>query len=217
MASESKKPSMTRDELTAFTARANRLFKGETDRELWALALPRIAESTSSDALAALENYAIHWGGPRARFIPAKFFEFLADVRLRRSERETREARVLESDRRRIGASRDAMICEADWASLRREIEVANPLEVGEAVDALRSMGWGSPPPALAEWPRRWIVAVADIVAGRMVKAYNPESANFAIRENGEIRHPSAFDREVPALEFYRIAGRPPESLSEAF
>jgi len=128
---------MTRDELAAFTARANRLFRGETDRELWSLALPRIAEMESSVALAALENYAIQWGGPRARFIPAKYFEFAADVQTRRSEIAQREARVRESDRRRIASSRDAMVCEADWASLRREIEVANPLVVGEAIDEL--------------------------------------------------------------------------------
>jgi len=196
MAHESKKAGMTRDELAAFTARANRLFRGETDRELWSLALPRIAEMESSVALAALENYAIQWGGPRARFIPAKFFEFLADVQTRRSEIAQREARVREADRRRIGSSRDAMVAEADWASLRREIEVANPLAVGDAIDALRSIGWGNPPAAFADWPRRWIVAVADVVSGRTCRAYNPDSGNF--------------DRDVPALDFYRKAGKPP-------
>jgi hypothetical protein len=196
MTSESKKPGMTRDELAAFTARANRYFRGETDRELWALALPRIAEMESSDALAGLENYAINWAGPRARFIPAKFFEYVADVRTRRSEIAQRDARVRESDRRRIASSRDAMICEADWASLRREIEVANPLHVGEAIDALRSVGWGSPPAAFSDWPRRWIVAVADVVSGRTCRAYNPDTGNF--------------DRDVPALDFYRMAGKPP-------
>ncbi len=196
MTSESKKPGMTREELAAFTARANRYFRGETDRELWALALPRIAEMESSDALAGLENYAINWGGPRARFIPAKFFEYVADVRMRRSEMSQREARQRECDRRRISSSRDAMICEADWASLRREIEVANPLHVGEAIDALRSVGWGSPPVAFSDWPRRWIVAVADVVSGRTCRAYNPDTGNF--------------DLDVPALDFYRMAGRPP-------
>lgn len=203
MHNESKKAGMTREELAAFSARANRLFKGETDRELWSLALPRIAEVESSLALAALENYAINWGGPRARFIPAKYFEYLAEVQIRRSEMSQREARQREFDRRRISSSRDAMICEADWASLRREIEVANPLVVGEAIDALRSVGWGTPPAAFAEWPRRWIIAVADVVSRRTCRAYNPETGGF--------------DREVSALEFYRMAGKPPSAAAEAF
>ena len=203
MHNESKKNGMTREELAAFSARANRLFKGETDRELWSLALPRIAEVESSIALAALENYAINWGGPRARFIPAKFFEYLAEVQIRRSEMNQREARQREVDRRRISSSRDALICEADWASLRREIEVANPLVVGEAVDALRSLGWGNPPAAFGEWPRRWVVAVADLVTGRTCRSFNPETG--------------AFDREVDALEFYRLAGKPPSGLVGAF
>ncbi len=203
MATQSKKTNgMTRDELAAFTARANRLFRGETDRELWSLALPRIAEMESSVALAALENYAIQWGGPRARFIPSKFFEFAHDVQTRRSEMAQRDARVREADRRRIGSSRDAMVAEADWARLRREIEVANPLAVGDAIDALRSIGWGNPPVAFADWPRRWIVAVADVVAGRTCQAYNPETG--------------VFDRDVPALDFYRTARTAPDSLSGA-
>ena len=203
MHNESKKNGMSREELAAFSARANRLFKGETDRELWSLALPRIAEAESSLALAALENYAINWGGPRARFIPAKFFEYLAEVQIRRSEMNQREARQREVDRRRISSSRDAMICEADWASLRREIEVANPLVVGEAIDALRSVGWGNPPAAFSEWPRRWIVAVADVVSRRTCRAYNHETGGF--------------DREVSALEFYRMAGKPPSVAVGAF
>jgi hypothetical protein len=132
---EQKKQGMTREELAGFTARANRYFKGETDRELWSLALPRIAEESAEVAMAALENYSIQWGGPRARFLPAKYFEFLADVKVRRLELTQREAREREARMRSIASSRDAVVCEADWLSRRREIETANPLEVGEAVD----------------------------------------------------------------------------------
>ena len=200
---EQKKQGMTREELAGFTARANRYFKGETDRELWSLALPRIAEESAEVAMAALENYSIQWGGPRARFLPAKYFEFLADVKVRRLELTQREARERDARMRSIASSRDAAVCEADWLSRRREIEVANPLVVGDAIDALRSIGWGAPPAAFADWPRRWIVAVADVVSGRTCRAYNPESGNF--------------DLDVPALEFYRKAGRPPEITAGTF
>ena len=204
MATQSKKPNgMTRDELAAFTARANRYFKGDTDRELWSIALPRIAEETAEVAMSALENYAIQWGGPRARFIPSKFFEFLADVKSRRLEMSQREAREREARRRAIANDRDAMICEADWLALRREIETANPLEVGEAVDALRSLGWGNPPASLSDWSRPWIIAVADLVTGREVRGRNPETGEF--------------DHVVPALEFYRTARKPSGILSRAF
>lgn len=198
-----QKKGMTREELAGFTARANKYFKGETDRELWTLALPRIAAEPSDVAMAALENYSIHWGGAKARFIPSKYFEFLADVKARRLEMNQREAREREARRRSISSDRDAMIAEADWLALRREIETANPLLVGEAVDALRSINWGNPPSEFGRWPRPWIIAVADIVSGRSPKAFDREAGTWSI--------------STPALEFYRMAGRPTGSLAGAF
>jgi hypothetical protein len=201
---ESKKEvGMTREQLAGFTARANKYFKGETDRELWALALPKVAAERADVAMAALEQYAIQWGGPRARFIPSKFFEFLQDVKVRRLELTQREAREREARMRAIASDRDAMICEADWLALRREIEVANPLRVGEAIDLLRSIGWGSPPAAFSDWSRMWIIAVADIVAGRKLPTRDPETGEFTWL--------------VPADQFYRIAGKPLPSLTGAF
>jgi hypothetical protein len=45
-----------------------------------------------------------------------------------------------------------------------------------------------------------WIVAVADIVAGRELPTRDPETGEFT--------------RFVPALQFYRIAGKPLPSLT---
>lgn len=199
---ESKKEGMTREDLAGFTARANRYFKGETDRELWALALPKVAAERADVAMAALEQYAIQWGGPRARFIPSKFFEFLQDVKARRVELTQREAREREARMRAIASDQTAQLCERSWLALRREIEVANPLRVGEAIGLLRSIGWGSPPAEFSDWSRVWIVAVADIVAGRELPSRDPETGDFT--------------RLVPALQFYRIAGKPLPSLTGA-
>ena len=198
---EQKKQGMTREDLAGFTARANRYFKGETDRELWSLALPRIAEESAEVAMAALENYSIQWGGPRARFLPAKYFEFLADVKVRRLELTQREAREREARMRSISASRDATVCEADWLSRRREIETANPLEVGEAVDYLRSLGWGNPPEAFGAWSRPWILAVSDLVCRRTLAGYDRDRQGF----EDEGRNPL---RLVSASTFYREAGK---------
>ena len=196
-----KSNGMTREELAGFTARANRYFKGETDRELWSLALPRIAEESAEVAMAALENYSIQWGGPRARFLPAKFFEFLADVKVRRLELNQREAREREARMRSIASSRDAAVCEADWLSRRREIETANPLEVGEAVDYLRSLGWGNPPEAFGAWSRPWILAVSDLVCRRTLAGYDRDRQGFEDRDRNPLR-------PVSAATFYREAGK---------
>jgi hypothetical protein len=198
---EQKKQGMTREELAGFTARANKYFKGETDRELWSLALPRIAEESAEVAMAALENYSIQWGGPRARFLPAKYFEFLADVKVRRLELTQREAREREARMRSIAASRDAAVCEADWLSRRREIETANPLEVGEAVDYLRSLGWGNPPESFGAWSRPWILAVSDLVCRRTVAGYDRDQQGFEDKGRNPLR-------PVSAATFYREAGK---------
>lgn len=180
---------MTREQLATFCESARRLFRGETDQELFRLALPRVAALRADDATAALEEYAVTWGGARARFIPGKFFEFVSTISSRSSETREREARLRRCDE--IALARDAMATavSSEWSTLRREIETANPLVVGEHVAYLRSVGWGSPPPAFADWSRSWVVAVSDLLAGRSCPARDEETGEWS--------------RRIAAREFY--------------
>lgn len=192
---------MTKSDLANFAIMAKRHFRGDWDDALWKLALPRIAAEPREIAMRALDEYALQWGGPRARFLPSKFFQILGAVRGQMEGARAADRRIADSTARMMALDENAKSVEADWLERRREIEIANPLHVGEAVDFLRSIGWGNPPSDFSAWSKAWILAVSDLVTGRDCPALDPETGSFVNRE-GRALNP------VPPQEFYRRAGK---------
>lgn len=172
---------MTSEELAEFAMQVRRYFpaRSEADDAVWRLALERIREIPREIAYQALEAYAMRWGGPRARFISGKFFEAVDACRAQFEAQRAAARRREDSDRRMLKGSAEAESVAADWLERRREIETANPLEVGEAVDLLRSLGWGNPPADLSAWPRSWLLAVSDIVTSRRIPGDESDPARF--------------------------------------
>jgi hypothetical protein len=201
---------MTRDDTMQFAINAKRSFRGDWDDELWKLALPRIAAESREIAYRALAEYTLQWGGPRARFIPSKFFQILAQVKDQIEGARAAEKRIADSTARMMSLDENAKAVEADWLERRREIEIANPLHVGEAIDYLRSLGWGNPPQDFNDWSRAWILAVSDLVTDRECPALDPATGSFvsnAAGDGGSFRAGRILN-PVTAREFYRRAGK---------
>lgn len=192
---------MTKSDLAEFAVSAKRHFRGDWDDALWKIALPRIALEPREIAFRALDEYALQYAGPRARFLPSKFFQILGAVRDQMEGARAADRRIADSTARMMALDENAKSVEADWLERRREIEIANPLHVGEAIDFLRSIGWGNPPQDFAAWSKAWILAVSDLVTGRDGPALDPETGLFVNRE-GRALNP------VPPREFYRMAGK---------
>lgn len=192
---------MNSQDLAAFALRVAQLFRGERDANTWRLLLERIRGEPREIVSRALDEYGLRYGGgPKSRFIASKFLAYLDDARRQVEGIRETERRNVAMSRRAIEQSETAQAVAQDWSERRREIEIANPLRVGEAVDYLRLIGWGSPPADLRDWSRTWVLAVSDIVTGRELMARDLDS--------GEFRRP------VSAREFYQSAGMPPRSLA---
>lgn len=172
---------MTSEDLAEFAMQVRRYFpsRSEADDSVWKLALERIREIPREIAYRALEAYAMRWGGPRARFIVGKYFEAVDAVRAQFDQERSAARRREESDRRLLESTAEAESVSADWLERRREIEVANPLQVGEAVDLLRGLGWGTPPADFALWSRAWLLAVSDIVTCRRLPGDEQDPERF--------------------------------------
>jgi hypothetical protein len=200
---------MMKSDLANFAIMAKRHFRGDWDDALWKLALPRIAAEPREIAMRALDEYALQWSGPRARFIPSKFFQILAQVRDQMEGARSAERRIADSTARMMALDENARAVEADWLERRREIEIANPLHVGEAIDFLRSVGWGNPPQDFAAWSKAWILAVSDLVTGRDCPALDPETGSFVanVGDGGSFRAGRMLNPVSPR-EFYRMAGK---------
>lgn len=201
---------MTKSDLAEFAVSAKRHFRGDWDDSLWKLALPRIAAEPREIAFRALDEYALQYAGPRARFLPSKFFQILGAVRDQMEGARAADRRIADSTARMMALDENAKAVEADWLERRREIEIANPLHVGEAIDFLRSIGWGNPPQDFSAWSKAWILAVSDLVTGRDGPALDPETGSFVNREGRAIN-------PVPPREFYRMAGKAAPSALGAF
>lgn len=204
---------MTKDELIQLRARANALFRGgDDDPEIQTLFMQRCAGLDFLRAMAALNEYGLADGGPKRRFIPGKFLRFY--------DAQPEPRRVVLVDREKL--AREAALKEAkraeEWASIREERErdrravlTANPLEVGEIVDAL--VGWGAPrPPAQPEqWPHPWFLAVADILGDRVRAAPTEGGYYEQVRDDrGEWRDdPTRPLRPMPARDWWKTYGVP--------
>ena len=159
---------MTSAELAEFVSRSRKLFRGEMDEELFALAKARIAGLKFATCISALDDYALMHGGARARFIPAKFFEFYGRIDATVVEQKIKSkhlAEVIAGDER---AQLDREAVDADWINRRRECESLLPSNRAEIVTYLRGLGWPMPPASIANWSRSWLLAVSDIGCERV-------------------------------------------------
>jgi len=202
---------MEPSELADFAIKARSFFRGDWDEDLWRIALPRIAAEQKEVAFNALDDYAIQFGGPRAKFIPSRFFAHVIQLRDSLESSRAAERRIAEANRRAFESSESARIVDADWSERRREIETADSTAIGEAVSFLRSIGWGSPPQDFSKWPRVWILAVSDLLTDRVVAGLDPFGGGFYEEGSGRKLRP------IGARDFYREAGKAASSLSGAF
>jgi hypothetical protein len=205
--------SMTKDELAQLRSRVNALFgAGDDDPEITRLWMAQCQGLDFARAMSALNQYAVNNGGKKSRFITGRFMRFY--------EAEPEPRRVVLVDREKL--AREAQLKEArraeEWASIREERErdrravlTANPLEVGEIVDAL--VVWGAPrPPAQPEqWPHPWFLAVADILGDRVRAAPTEGGYYEQVRDDrGEWRDdPTRPLRPMPARDWWKTYGVP--------
>lgn len=186
------KTQMTRDELAAIVTQIHALFRGDTDREILRLALPRIAEMRLSAALAALNDYAMDWGGKNSRFIVGKFFEYAAKVTRASSETRERDQRIARS----IAKTREQIEVDLEWEALRDVIRRAHPESVEEALEFLAHAGWTRPSESVESWSRSLVLAVGDLVASKTRYGYSADTGGFTVAMSaeafwGQMRPPS--------------------------
>jgi hypothetical protein len=138
------------------------------DEEIFALAKQRVAGLRLSVCLAALEDYALIYGGSRGKFIPAKFFEFYAkktttEETAPATKREKAIARGLSLDveRQRV---------EDDWSRIREDLRRLDPLRRADITNYLGAARGSSFAPALEQWTSAELLAVHDIATGRRVE-----------------------------------------------
>jgi hypothetical protein len=159
---------MTKEELATLRGRMAALFgDGDDHAEIGAIWMRHAAQLDFIRAMAAMEQYALHDGGKKRRFIAGRFLKYYEaqpeprKVVLVDRTAKAREAQLVEAKR----AERAHAIAEEREAD-RRLVMTANPLLVGEIVDRL--VGWGAPrPPSHPEhWPSPWFIAVSDLLRG---------------------------------------------------
>jgi len=165
---------VTSSELAEFVARVRVLFRGEMDEEIFALAKQRIAGLRLSVCLAALDDYALIYGGSRGKFIPAKFFEFYAK---KTTTEETAPATKREKAvARELALDVESQRVSEDWDRLREDLRRLNPRRRDEIANYLGSARGRPFPPAVEDWSRVELLAVHDIATGRGVEEVDWET-----------------------------------------
>ena len=158
---------MTAPELAEFVARVRKLFRGEMDEDIFALAKSRIAGLRLAVCMNALDQYALQYGGLRGRFIPAKYFEIYGKLTIENDDREQSARRVASSFDRALALDVEAATVAADWAARRAEIDRAEPQLVAEILAALQRVGWERAPDSRDDWSRAYLIAVSDLATNR--------------------------------------------------
>ena len=189
---------MRASEMAEFVARVRRLFGGQMDEELFTIAKERIAGLHAKPCNEALDEYALAHGGPRSRFIPAKFLE----VYTRRTEKLDANAERIsrEAMKRKaaIGADLEAEQVSREWSGIRSALASMDPARRSSAVSALRSAGWqvGSDPTA---WTDQVALAVHDIATEAVVTIRDQQTGEW--------------NREVSALVFWTVISPRPSEI----
>jgi len=159
---------MTAKELAALCLRIRKLFGGEMDEEIWTLHRRWLRDKDHAICDAALEMYALDYGGAVGRFIPAKYREYYDRVSARAAER---RRRAHDADEMRRIMELGMTGSDIEWARLRTDVRTADPARVEEAKVFLESMGWTRPDSDdPIHWSRSWVLAVVDIANDRSVQ-----------------------------------------------
>ncbi len=174
---------MTSSELAEFVGRVRRLFRGEIDEEIFALAKVRIGGLRLPVCLAALDDYALLYGGSKGRFIPAKFFEFYAKRTVTDETATSTTKERLQSKALSDSLEREAI--EQDWRRIRSTCEQLDERTRSEIVRFLEGSGWSRFASSVSEWSRVQILAVSDIASDRFVEMrFDPETGKSAQTED---------------------------------
>lgn len=174
---------MTSAELAEFVGRVRKLFRGEIDEEIFALAKVRIGGLRLPVCLAALDEYALLYGGSKGKFIPAKFFEFYAKRTVTEETASATTAERLKSKALSDALDRDAI--EEDWRRIRQTCEQLDERTRSEIVAFLEAHRWNRFPIDVAEWSRVQILAVSDIATDRVVEGFrNLETGKLDLTED---------------------------------
>lgn len=193
---------MTSTELAGFVARVRRLFGGPMDEELFALAKERIAGLKEKLCNESLDEYALAHGGPRSRFIPAKFLE----VYTRRTSDQDSRADATEREARKraaaIGADLEAEKIRQEWEEIRREVAEADPAKRSAAVRVLRRAGWQVTDSDPAGWRETMLLAVRDLMRGEPVMVRDKSTGRW--------------DVAVSAVEFWTELVPKPSGIAQA-
>ena len=193
---------MTSSELADFVARVRRLFGGPMDEELFALAKERIAGLKAKPCNESLDEYALAHGGPRSRFIPAKFLEVYTrrttdqDSRADATEREARKRAAA------IGADLEAEKIRKEWEGIRREVAEADPAARSTAVSVLRRAGWNIADGGYSEWRETILLAIRDLIRDDPIMVRDKATGNW--------------DVPVSAVEFWTELVPKPQGMAQA-
>lgn len=193
---------MTSTELAGFVARVRRLFGGPMDEELFALAKERIAGLKEKPCNESLDEYALAHGGPRSRFIPAKFLE----VYTRRTSDQDSRADATEREARKraaaIGADLEAEKIRKEWEGIRKEVAEADPAKRSTAVRVLRRAGWNIADSGYSEWRETILLAIRDLIRGEPVMVRDKSTGRW--------------DLAVSAVEFWTELVPKPSGIAQA-
>ena len=212
---------MTSSELAEFVARVRRLFGGPMDEELFALAKERIAGLKAKACAESLDEYALAHGGPRSRFIPAKFLE----VYVRRTSDQDSRADATEREARKRAAAISLDLEEQqirnEWKEIRTEVADANPDRRSTAVRVLRRAGWSVPAEPSA-WSDTVTLAVRDLMRGEPVMVRDQASGEWNVSVSAvefwteRVPKPLGIAQEPSVLGMPVGTGRGEERRSEA-
>jgi len=194
---------VTSAELAEFVGKVRRLFRGEIDEEIFALAKVRIGGLRLPVCLAALDDYALLYGGSKGKFIPAKFFEFYAKRTVTDETSTPTPAERLKSKALSDALDRDAI--EEDWRRIRQTCEQLDERTRSEIVSFLEAHRWNRFPIDIAEWSRVQILAVSDIATDRFVDREDPRS--FWVRVGGGAIRVGDTPRSRPSLDSSLVSG----------
>lgn len=172
---------MKASEMADFVARVRRLFGGPMDEELWTIAKERIAALQAKACSESLDEYALLHGGPRSRFIPAKFLEIYS----RRTEKldadADRTAREAMKRKAEIGASLEAEQIGREWSDLRKRIQALPEADRSRALEALRRAGWIMRSEDPAGWTDTQALAIWDLATGAEIMTRDPQSGSWTV------------------------------------
>lgn len=156
---------MTANELAALCLRVRALFGGAMDEDIFALHVRWMKDKDFAVCMAALNQYALDFGGTFGRFLPSKFREYHDCESTAAAERR----RDVASHQARIDMDLGVSRVDMEWFAVRRDLASIDAATIETAVNFLESLGWHRPDGDPGAWPRTWVLAVSDLARDRNV------------------------------------------------